>query len=250
MTSNRKMNSCKNCKEAVNGNYCPNCGQPAKLKRIDKHYIIQETRDFLYADKGMVYTIKKVLISPGESVKQFLTEDRYRFVKPITFVIITSLIYTLVNYLWGVKGHVFVSPFLRIEAAGSTAIGNILSWMTKNYAYANVLIGLFIAFWIKLFFRKFGYNLFEIFVLLCFVSGISILFLSVCIIFQSITHLNLMQAPGTIAGIYLVWAVGQFFDKKKASSYIKTLLAYFLGGLTFAALIVLIGFLIGVIIKH
>jgi len=41
------MNSCKNCNEPINGNYCSNCGQPAKLKRIDGRYIVYEIRDTL-----------------------------------------------------------------------------------------------------------------------------------------------------------------------------------------------------------
>ena len=72
------MNNCKNCNEPVNGNYCSNCGRPATLRRVDGRYIIQEIGDFLFANKGMLYTIKRVLISPGESVREFITEDRHR----------------------------------------------------------------------------------------------------------------------------------------------------------------------------
>ena len=70
---NKKMKNCKNCKEVVSGNYCSNCGQSVKLRRIDSRYIMREIANAFSAEKGMLYTIKKVFISPGESVKRYLT---------------------------------------------------------------------------------------------------------------------------------------------------------------------------------
>jgi hypothetical protein len=245
------MNICEYCNEPINGNYCSNCGQPAILKRIDKRYVFHEIGEILGANKGLLFTIKKLLISPGKSIQHFLTKDRYRFVKPIIFVITTSLIYTLVNYFFQIEvnDHTFVSPFFDIKVEGIDGIDSFFRWMKDNFGYSNLFIGLFMAFWIKIFFRKLGYNLFEIFVLLCFVSGISTLILSVGTILHSITHLNITKIANYIAMIYSVWAVGQFFDKKKAASYTKALLAYILGGITFATLIISVGMLINIIMK-
>jgi hypothetical protein len=245
------MNSCENCNEPINENYCSNCGQPTVPKRIDKYYFFQEIGEIFGAKKGLLFTIKKLLISPGKSVRNFLMKDRYRFVKPITFVIVSSLIYALVNYFFQIEvnEHTFVSPFLDIRVEGIDGVERVFRWMKENFGYSNLLIGLFMAFWIKIFFKKFGYNFFEVFILLCFVSGISTLILSVGTILHSITHLNLIKIANFITMLYSVWAVGQFFDKKKVSSYTKTLLAYILGGITFAALILSVGMLINIIMK-
>jgi len=245
------MNNCKNCNEPVDWDFCPKCGQPAQLKKIDRQYVINEIGDFFFANKGMVYTIKKVLISPGKSVRQFLTEDRHRFVKPITFVIITSLIYSLINYFFKIEVDklVFKSPIIDINIGGTDFYGIeiIFRWMAENYAYSMLLTGLFMAFWLKLFFRKYDFNLFEIFILICFVSGISTLILSIGLIFQWFTQLEIIN---NIAGLYMIWAVGHFFDRKKIKSYLKTLLSLILGNLLFAALIIGVGFLIDLISKH
>ena len=243
------MNSCKNCNEPVNGNYCSNCGRPATLKRVDGQYIIQEIGDFLFANKGMLYTIKRVLISPGESVREFITEDRYRFVKPITFVFVTSLIYMLVNYLFGIGVEDYYQPPDGME--DFTTVNLILNWMLIEYpGYAGIITGLFMAFWIKIFFRKSGYNLFEIFILLCFVTGITTLFISVVTIIQGITYLKLIEISSYVGMIYLFWAIGQFFDKKKAGSYIKAFLSFMLGSSIMGILIVIVGVLIDIIIKY
>ena len=113
-----ETNICRNCKEPVSWNYCPNCGQPTKLKKIDKKYIIQEIADFFFANRGMVYTVKNVLINPGDSVRQFITEDRYRFVKPITFIFITSLIYALINQIFNIQAEDY---YQSTDEMGATA---------------------------------------------------------------------------------------------------------------------------------
>jgi hypothetical protein len=240
------MNHCKNCNEPINRNYCPNCGQPAKLKRIDRQYIIREIASAFNAERGMLYTLKRMLISPGESIRQYITEDRSRYVKPVSFVIITSLIYVLVNHFFQIGIKDYASEADLIE--GTTA-GLIVSWTMENSGYSNILEGLIMAFWIQIFFRKTGYNLFEIFILLCFVTGIVTLFLSIVTIIQGIMHLKLLQFSSFIVMAYLTWAVGQFFDRTKALSYIKAFLSYFLGSIVFTGLLVLAGILFDNIIN-
>ena len=239
------MNTCKNCNEPLNGNYCSNCGQPAELKRIDGRYIINEIGDFLFANKGMIYTIKKVLINPGESVRRFIKEDRYRFVKPITFLFITTLVYTLACYLF----HIDLKDTYQQPEIELPTLNLIINWIIDYPGYSNIIVGLFIAFWIKLFFRKSDYNIFEIFILLCFITGISSLFTTVIVILQGLTHLSLIHIATFTDIIYCAWAIGQFFNKKKAAGYIKALLSYTLGFLIFGILVAIIAVLIDIMIN-
>jgi len=241
------MNTCKNCNTPVSGNYCSNCGHPVQLKRIDGKYIISEIGDFLFAHKGMVYTIKKVLINPGKSVRRFIAEDRYRFVKPITFLFITSLVYTLACHFFHVDAKDFYQPTQQSEMELYPTVPLLINWVIDYSGYSHIIAGLFIAFWIKLFFRKSEYNLFEIFILSCFILGIDSLFSSVVVILQGLTHWNLVYDAALIGMIYYAWAIGQFFDKKKTASYIKAFLSCALGFLIFGFLISLVGIFIDII---
>jgi len=232
------MDTCKNCNEAISGNFCSNCGRPAELRRIDKYYIWEEIAGFFRANKGFLYTVKGMLVAPGKTVRQFIATDRHRFVKPITFVIITALIYSLVNYFFqigiehlGMYGDEF----------GTTA-PLIFHWMFVEYpGYSGILTGLFAAFWVKLFFRKSGYNFFEIFILMCFISGVSALFSVAVIPFQGLTDFNVVLISGYAFLIYIAWAVGQFFGGKKIKNYVKALLAYFIAMTVLGILIVFVG---------
>lgn len=49
----------KNCKTEIILNYCPGCGHPKSLKRIDGLYILQKNRVVLSFEKGFLFFCKK-----------------------------------------------------------------------------------------------------------------------------------------------------------------------------------------------
>ncbi|WP_276486027.1 DUF3667 domain-containing protein [Paraflavitalea pollutisoli] len=237
--------TCRHCNTAGTLHYCPNCGQPVSLKRINGHYIIHEVEHVLHFEKGILYTIRELLTKPGENVRRFITDDRSRLVKPIIFLIVTSTIYSLVSHFFHIE-----DGYIQYKGFEKSATGSIFNWVQGHYGYSNILMGLFIAFWTKLFFKKYGFNAYEILILLCFAIGMEMLFLSVFAIIQGITHVHLMQVSVIISLIYCSWAIGQFFDKKKAGNYFKALAAYLLGMMTFSLVAIAIGITIDLLIKH
>ena len=230
--------SCLNCGKAVKENYCANCGQAVQLKRIDANYVAHEIGQVLNFERGILFTVWELLIRPGENIRDFLSENRRRLVKPIIFIIATSLIFSFINQYFNIE-----EGYVNYDETKQSTIGIIFKWVENNYGYANIIMGIFIALWTKLFFRKYGYNFFEILILLCFVMGIGMLIYSVFALFQGLTHINIMQIGGVIGFIYSAWAIGQFFDKTKFSNFVKAFLSYLLGFFTFSLIAIFIGVL-------
>ncbi|MDL2142605.1 DUF3667 domain-containing protein [Flavobacterium tructae] len=237
--------NCLNCKTEVNSNFCPDCGQPKVLKRINGHYIIHEIEHVLHFERGIFYTIKELITSPGQNIRNYLTENRSRLVKPIIFIIVSSLIYSISNHFF----H-FQDGYINYLDSQKTSTSTISKWVQMNLGYSNIMMGIFIALWTKLFFRKRDYNIFEILILLCFVMGIGMLIYAIFGVVYGLTHLNIMQFAGIAAFMYSTWAIGQFYDRGKASSYVKAFLAYIFGMMTFSLAILLVGTLIDLVIKH
>ncbi|MBK1895767.1 DUF3667 domain-containing protein [Chryseobacterium paridis] len=224
--------------------FCSNCKQNAKPKRIDGRYILHEIEHVLHFERGILYTVRELLIRPGENIKNFITENRSRLVKPVIFIIVSSLIYTLISHFF----HIEESYIKYDNANGSpNAINN---WIQSHYGYSNMIMGGFIALWLKLFFKKYDYNFFEILILLCFVLGMEMLLFSVFALFEGLTKLPVMQIAAVIIFIYFSWAVGQFFDKTKIGSYLKALVSYILGMLTFGIALLILGTLTHLITKQ
>jgi hypothetical protein len=237
------MTTCKKCNQEITQNYCPNCGQSVNLKRIDSHYFQHEIEHFFHVERGIFFTAKELLIRPGERIREFLTEDRSRLVKPLIFIILTSLIFTLLGKVIHAD-----TQFIKIGGPKDSTNYVINEWIKSNFGYSNLLYGLFVAFFIKLLFRKHNYSFFEILVLFCFITGEMLLLFALIFLIAKALPSNFLQNTQTILAIipfvYATWAIGQFFDKFKVISYIKAAIGYLLGFLTFPLLIALLGALI------
>lgn len=223
----------------MTGNFCSQCGRPVQIHRVDWHYIVHEIQHVLHFEKGILYTVKELLRKPGTSIHAFITADRSRLVKPVLFIIITSLIYTVINNLFHID-----QEYIEYNDTKNSGANIIFNWLQSHYGYANLIMGVFIAFWVKLFYRAYDYNFFEILILLCFVMGMGMLIFSVFAIFEGVTGLHTMTIAGVVAVSYCSWAIGHFFDRKRVVSYLKALASYVLGMTTFSIAAVLLELLV------
>jgi len=214
-----------------------------QITRIDHHYIIDEITSVISLKKGIFYSIKELLIRPGKNTRIFLREDRSKLVKPVIFVIFCSLIFTILQQLLQFDDgrSVLDTP---IE---SYAI-KIMEWVQTNYAYSNMIMSAFTAAWIKVFFRKYDYNYYEIVVLILFISGITMIIYSFFGILEALFSFKFFIVGLILGSVYLIWAIAQFYDGRKVLNYIKAFLAYLFGLFTFSILATGIGFLLDEII--
>ncbi|GAB3919910.1 hypothetical protein GCM10028827_00730 [Mucilaginibacter myungsuensis] len=215
------------------------------LKRVDGHYVSHEIQHLLHLEKGILYTVWELLVRPGRNVKEFITDNRSRLVKPIIFIIITSLVYSTISHFFHV-GEGYVS----YQGQATSSAAKMFAWVEGHYGYSNIMMGIFIALWLQLFFRRSGYNFFEILILLCFAMGMGMLIFALFVIAEALLKIPAMQIAAVIGIAYCTWAIGQFFNAKKISAYLKAFFAYLLGMVTFSAVILLLGALVDVLIKH
>jgi hypothetical protein len=83
--------NCKNCNTEINQNYCPQCGQPAKLHRIDGHYILHEIEHILHFERGILFTVRELLLRPGKSVKEFISDKKDYFFSNLSISILVYI---------------------------------------------------------------------------------------------------------------------------------------------------------------
>ncbi len=245
------MTNCRNCNELIIQKFCPNCGQPAMLKRIDKHYISHELLHLFHFEKGFFYTVKEMLIRPGESAKEFISEDRSKLMKPVAFLILTALIFTLTAYLTHADQFIndqSKSVYIKISKVSAA----IMSWMLAHHGYGNIISGFFTALSCKLLYRKYQYNFFEIIILLCFIIGLNTLLLSLVNLLFGIFNTQWMNfTVGIVSFIYSTWAIRQFYfdGTKKISTYLKALFAFVFGSVLMTMAVICIGVIADLIIK-
>jgi len=214
------------------------------LERIDGKYIWSEISSVLNFDKGIFYTIKELFIRPGKTVREFLIYDRKRIVKPLIFVIFSSLFFIISQQIFGFQTGGIPD---NIDSKG---VLEAFEWVGRNFGIVNILLGFFIGLWIRLFFPKSKFNIYEILILVFFTIGIGNLIYTIFGIIESGTGFEVNYLAFLGALLYSSWAIGNFFNKKSFWSYLKGLLAYLLGTTTGSFLIILIGILIDVVEKR
>ena len=208
------------------------------LKRIDGKYIWDEIRSVLNFDKGIFYTIKELFIRPGDTVREFLIYDRKRLVKPILFVIFSSLFFIVNQQIFGFNTG--SAP----DDMGSVGVNKAFEWVGRNFGIVNIILGFFIGFWIRLFYLKSRFNIYEIFILVFFVIGFGNLIFTIFGIIEIGTGLDVNRFAYWTVLLYSTWAIGNFFNKKSFWSYFKGLFAYLLGTIILSSLIIIVGLLI------
>jgi Protein of unknown function (DUF3667) len=217
--------------------------QNDKLERINGKYILHEIEHILHLERGIFYTIKKIFHAPGETINEFITDNRNKITKPIIFVIITSLIYNVANKF----GHFHDDAIEKVIDNNTVTI--IENWCNSNLGYYNICLGILVAFFLKLLFYKSKYNLFEVLVLMCYIIGIDILLAAITGLFSTIFHFNFMKLYAFVCFIYTSWAIANFYGKNKWYNYIKSLVAFVLGLIVLSFLPEVLGFIVDLIIK-
>ena len=213
------------------------------LERIDGKYIWNEISSVLNFDKGIFYTIKELFIRPGKTVREFLIYDRKRLIKPIIFVIFSSLFFVINQQILGFQTG--TAP----DNIDSEGVKKAFEWVGKNFGIVNILLGFFIGFWIRLFFLKSKFNIYEIFILVFFTIGVGNLIFTIFGMIESGTGFEVNNLAYFVALLYSAWAIGNFFNKKSFWSYFKGLLSYIFGTTMGSLLIVFIGILMDIINK-
>lgn len=212
----------------------------ATLKRIDSTYLWNEIRSVLNFDKGLFYTIREILLRPGLTIKHFLYRDRSQLVRPLVFIILCSLVYSLSQQTFG-----FEDGYVGLSFVEQPSVEAVFEWISTHYGYSNILISICMGIWIRLFFSSDGFNFYEILILLCYTVGLGMLFFALFGIIDSFVDFMIVDKGFFLGMLYIIWAIANFFGQSRITNYLKAISAYLLGYITFSIVAICLGFLIG-----
>ena len=159
-------------------------------------------------------------------------------------MIICSVVYTATQQFV----H-FGDEYITVTGFDESATASIFNWIQNNYGYGNILMAIFIAYWIKVFFKKYDYNFFEILTLLCFVIGMGMLIYTIFGVAESLSKVKVLYLGGLVGFVYISWAIGQFFDERNKINFLKGFLSYLLGMLSFTLVAIITGIAIDLVKK-
>lgn len=233
------MITCSACQTSYSGNFCHHCGRAAHVERIDGHFILHELLHILHLEKGFFYTVWQIIRRPGATIRGFLEGDRHRLVKPLIFLILCSLIYTLVGYVWPIP----TPPHLASGVSGELSVRH---WVHTHYGYANFLVAIVIALCSRLVFFRAKFNVFETWILIAYCMATAMLmlmpFLPMQAYFPQLKYLRM--ALFYLPFVWMFYAMGDFYGRPMWRNFFLSAIAYVLGMVIFDRLIYALGWLI------
>lgn len=163
----RDASHCINCHRAIDipdQKFCPACGQPTPTHRIDWHFLGHELEhSVLHMDRGILYSLKELMLRPGRLIRGYLEGQRANQVKPLMLIMImAAVVVVLTRY---VVGGGVMDLNVDVGHAGANApidpavmdnlLKSVADWMNGHFALITLLLLPFEAMALKLAFRRF-----------------------------------------------------------------------------------------------
>lgn len=156
--------TCLNCETALVGKFCHSCGQKSSSVRITFSKFISHDlmHGVFHVEKGILYTLKCLLLSPGYAVRSFLSGKRVRHYNIFALFIIVIALKTVLD-----AGTSDQAIFESVNSA--SADNKINSALNHYYKFFYFLIIPAFSIFSFLLFKRLGYYYSEHLVLNCFI---------------------------------------------------------------------------------
>lgn len=223
-------NICRNCHNEITENFCANCGQK-KYKRIDKKYILDELQyTVFHTNKGLLYSLKRILRNPGKTAREFIDGNRVNHYKPILLVFVLSGIATFVSFKILKLNEMMNAQFAQ-QKMNSKFVGDLMSFLSS---YSSLIMLLFIPFFAtltRIAFRKWGHNYYEHVVMNAYVLAFNTM-VNILLIYPIIYYFKdtpntfyfLAQFSMLIVPLVLFWFFKEFYKEKTIKAIILKVL--------------------------
>lgn len=146
--------SCGRACDLPGQHFCPTCGQPTPVHRIDWHFLGHEfEHSVLHMDRGLLYTLKSMVLRPGHFIRDYIEGRRAGHVKPLFLLMLTAAtLVFLSNVMLG--GDILGASTDTARLADGIA-GTLMAWANHHYAAATLILLPLEAAGLKLAFKRF-----------------------------------------------------------------------------------------------
>lgn len=164
------INQCRHCGQTVEGNFCSNCGQK-NFTRINRTYVQNEIAEIIQTNRGLFYTLKNLVLRPGQMARKFVDGDRIKHFKPLLLLFVLGGFSSYLSYKVLRLGEVFVgfNPYenstqIDTDVALEFFTTFMDTWNSFTYNYMGLILVAMTpvyALLTKLVFKSWGHNYYE-----------------------------------------------------------------------------------------
>lgn len=228
------MNTCKNCGNSFEGNFCNHCGQ----KLITQRFTLKESLFWIVGsifnfEKGFLHTTVEAIVRPGELIKSFIKGRTIRDAHPFRFV----FIWATISALLGVYLNVYEESGLVFnEMAGQSEeqlerSRKVMGFMKQYMSFVMMFMIPFIAFGTYLVCKRKGLNYAEHLIMIAYGNGASIVIgLPILFAYFFVEDTALLSKLSVVLGILVMGRVlAQTVNDHIIIGILKYFVAFVLG---------------------
>lgn len=227
-----------------------------ETRQINRITFKQSFLDLLNAfniERGLIYTLKLLFLSPGKIVDQYLNEGRYKIVNAFRLLILSTAVSLFVMYFVGIDE--FLSEFERgfNKGVADKEIGDpkyITGIMQILFDWYNLFLWMAIpiyGFFSFLFFEKRNFNYAEHMVVQSFyICALNIITIVVFPLYVFVGQDALINIVFFLSTAYFIFFTIKVFKVNSFGGVLKTLLIFILNNIAYAiALVFVVGMFVG-----
>lgn len=205
----------------------------SNLERINMQTVYQSILSIFNFDKGFLFTLKTLLIRPGQVIREFLFEDRTKLMKPMRFLILSVAFGTFISLKFFPEianteiSIIEIFPPTLFTSDTATLLSKIMVESFTKYSNLFQLFKVpFIAIVSYLLFRKSKFNFAEHLVINAYLFSMLVIVSTLLV-----PMVNFLPAIfGTIIFLftlgYMTFVFTTIFKEKLLRSFLKTVFAY------------------------
>jgi len=254
---------CLNCGSDFVGNYCPNCGQSAKTRRLSLWGVIQDGLQLIGdLDNRLLRTSIELIYRPGYMIRDYIIAGkRQPYLKPLSMLFLMASINLVAIKLFG--GNIELTDIDKAELSLQSGDGKdySLEWIRpflvglKAFLTSPALVAVVgcITYLLpnKWLFRNTeigkSMNYLEHFYLLCYIAVLNMLLLTLEIPYKFLCGMEIsLSINFNYSWLLYIWVFKQFFHIRwqKAVRYyvVSTLLMIIISCLIVTLLAVIVAF--------
>lgn len=117
---------CSTCGTEFRGNFCPRCGQSARVKpkmTLWKTFLL-----FLdvwgLGNRGMFRTLRDLILRPGYLIADYISGKRNAYFPPFKLMFLLTTLSLLVGHGWNIRHEIYTRELMEPEAIEAAAQGD------------------------------------------------------------------------------------------------------------------------------
>ena len=163
--------ACLNCDTPLTDRFCAHCGQPAATHRLTMGHLLHEIpHSIWHVDKGLLYTLRGLLLRPGPTVVGYLRGQRARHFAPLSLLLLVTGIASFLAIklrVGEIAQSLNTSASAELREAQAHGTQSVMQYMGWIY----VAMSPFVALFARRVLRRTGINLAEALVVVLYITA-------------------------------------------------------------------------------